>query len=139
MKKSELKSLLKPLIRECIRECIFEEGVLSGIITEVTKGLTSNIIVESKTTSKSIPETPRKEKKRTSNSVLTAQRKKLMDAIGVDAYQGVNLFEGTTPMTSHQSPQTQATNPLNGVSPNDAGVDISGIFGLAGKKWNRLK
>ena len=39
MKKSELKTILKPLIKECIKEVIFEDGTLSGIITEVAKGL----------------------------------------------------------------------------------------------------
>ena len=47
MKKSELKNILKPLVKECIKECLFEEGVLSGIIKEVTQGLSSNTVVES--------------------------------------------------------------------------------------------
>jgi len=41
MKKEELKKVLKPLIKECIKEVIFEDGTLSGIITEVAKGLGS--------------------------------------------------------------------------------------------------
>jgi hypothetical protein len=39
VKKNELKTILKPLIKECIKEVIFEDGTLSGIITEVAKGL----------------------------------------------------------------------------------------------------
>ena len=39
MDKAKLKKTLKPLIKECIREALFEDGILSGIITEVAKGL----------------------------------------------------------------------------------------------------
>ena len=39
MNKEELKKILKPLIKECIKEVIFEDGTLSGIISEVAKGL----------------------------------------------------------------------------------------------------
>ena len=45
MKKNELKQILKPLIKECIKECIFEEGVLSGIVTEVVRGMETQRIV----------------------------------------------------------------------------------------------
>ena len=47
MNKAELKKILKPLIKECIRESLFEEGVLSGIVTEVAKGMSSvNMVTE---------------------------------------------------------------------------------------------
>jgi hypothetical protein len=42
MKKSELKNIIK----ECVKEVIFEEGVLSGIITEVAKGLQAPKLVQ---------------------------------------------------------------------------------------------
>ena len=49
MNKKELKTILKPLIKQCIKECILEEGVLSGLITEVAKGLNrSSQLVENK-------------------------------------------------------------------------------------------
>ena len=41
MKKSELKKILKPLIRECVREAILDEGVLSSIISEVARGVST--------------------------------------------------------------------------------------------------
>ena len=53
MKKNELKKMLKPLIKECIKECIFEDGVLSGIVTEVARGLgTQKVFTEGKTVEK---------------------------------------------------------------------------------------
>ena len=42
MKKSELKNIIK----ECVKEVIFEEGVLSGLITEVAKGLQTTSVVQ---------------------------------------------------------------------------------------------
>ena len=49
MNKAELKQLLKPLIKECIKEVIFEDGVLSGVVSEVAKGLGGTPLVESAT------------------------------------------------------------------------------------------
>ena len=57
---------------------------------------------------------------------LKQRKRKILDSIGKDAYNGVNLFEGTTPAPAASSAQGQG--PLSGVSSEDAGVDISGIF-----------
>jgi hypothetical protein len=65
-------------------------------------------------------------------------RKQLLDAIGNDSYGGVDLFEGTSPAPAQQSPEMQASSPLGGVAPGDAGIDISGIVGLGGHKWKAL-
>ena len=48
MNKEQLKKVLKPMIKECIKEVIFEDGVLSSIISEVVKGTSNNIVVETK-------------------------------------------------------------------------------------------
>ena len=65
------------------------------------------------------------------------RKRKLLDSIGRDAYNGVNLFEGTTPAPTPTSGQGQG--PLDGVSPNDPGVDISNIFsGHSAKIWQKL-
>jgi hypothetical protein len=52
-------------------------------------------------------------------------------AIGRNAYNGVNLFEGTIPITKGGTPGATADSPgpLAGVDPNDPGVDISAFFG----------
>ena len=121
MKKDDLKKVLKPLIKECIKEVIFEEGALSTIISEVMKGTSQT---------QQIVEVKREEKTNKSNQKsmekLKERKRKILDSIGKDAYNGVNLFEGTTPAPAPAS--TQGQGPLSGVSADDAGVDISTIF-----------
>ena len=122
MNKNELKKILKPLIKECIKEVIFEQdGALSHIIKEVAGGLRGKQQI---TETKIRPPKPRKN----NTQQLKQRKKKLLDAIGKDAYGGVNIFEGTTPAPA-ASPQGQANGPLADVAPNDPGVDISGLFG----------
>ena len=134
MKKNELKKMLKPLIKECIKEVIFEEGALSTIISEVMKGTSgAQPIVESKARQQPKQNFERQERKM---DEAKQRRKKLLDSIGTDAYNGVNLFEGTTAAPG-QSQQGQG--PLDGVSAVDPGVDISSIFsGHSSKIWQKL-
>ena len=126
--------MLKPLIKECIKEVIFEEGALSTIITEVMKGTSgSQQIVETKT------QQPKQNFARQERKMQEAKerKRKLLDSIGKDAYNGVNLFEGTTPAPAPTSGQGQG--PLDGVAPSDPGVDISNIFsGHSAKIWQKL-
>jgi len=135
MKKAELKKILKPLIKECIKEVIFEEGTLSTIISEVVRG-TSNVrpIVETKNAQYDKLE---EDKTRQKMEEQKQKRKKILDSIGKDAYNGVNLFEGTTAAPAPVSSQGQG--PLDGVAPNDPGVDISSIFsGQSSTIWKKL-
>ena len=134
MKKNELKKILKPLIKECIKEVIFEEGALSTIITEVVKGTSdSQQIIDTKA-QKPKQDFARQEKKL---QEAKERKRKLLDSIGRDAYNGVNLFEGTTPTPAPSSGQGQG--PLDGVAPSDPGVDISNIFsGHSAKIWQKL-
>ncbi len=133
MKKNELKKMLKPLIKECIKEVIFEEGTLSTIISEVMKGTSgSQSIVEAKA------HQPKQDFARQERKMEEAKqrRKKLLDSIGTDAYNGVNLFEGTTPAPAQKQ---QGQGPLDGVAPSDPGVDISSIFsGHSANIWQKL-
>ena len=46
MNKTELKKILKPLIKQCIKEVIFEDGTLSNIVSEVTRGLSTQVVTE---------------------------------------------------------------------------------------------
>ena len=131
MKKTELKNILKPLIKECIKEVIFEEGTLSTIISEVLRG-----------TSEPKPITEIKKEKPTNThnqkklEEIKRRKKKLLDSIGQDAYNGVNLFEGTTPTPSAAK---ESHGPLRDVEPNDAGIDISGIFsGTSSAIWKKM-
>ena len=74
MKTNELKKVLKPLIKQCIKEVIFEEGVLSGIISEVMKGVNAApVIREQKVVAK--PTNGQDKKK------LQEQRKKMESGI----------------------------------------------------------
>ena len=133
MNKAELKQVLKPLIKQCIKEVIFEEGVLSGIISEVIKG-TSNqqLMKESKPAQKKSALQPENRAKKQ----IIEQKKKLLDAIGNNAYGGVDLFEGTKPLTNTQSGQSPSHSALSSVDPDDTGVDISNIPGAGA--WKHL-
>ena len=136
MKKDELKKVLKPLVKQCINEVLLEEGLLSTVIAEVMKGTGAARIVETtQPVQPKIDNTAAREKKR---KQILERKKKLLDAIGADSYNGVNLFEGTTPTKSAPAPgQSQAQGPLSGVAPNDPGVDISSLLGSA-HNWSKM-
>lgn len=131
MNKDELKKILKPLVKQCINEVLLEEGILSTVIAEVMKGTASTRIVETKEP-KQKPQVDNTAVQEAKRKRLLEQKKKLLDSIGKDSYNGVNVFEGTTPTatSSENSPQ----GPLSGISPNDAGVDISSLVGSA-QNW----
>tara|TARA_B100000242_G_scaffold65510_1_gene40471 strand:+ start:696 stop:1088 length:393 start_codon:yes stop_codon:yes gene_type:complete len=130
MKKSELKKVIKPLVKECIQEVLIEEGLLSNVVSEVVKGITDTTLVEQR---KPVPQQIVREPK---NTNLKEQRQKLMGAINKDAYNGVDLFEGTTPAPAQRE---QSAGAVDLGDPNDAGVDISSIMGASSKIWERLK
>ena len=139
MKREELKRLIKPLVKECITESLIEEGILSSVVSEVMKGMAPTIM-ESAPVSTPVRDDSKALQEAQDRRLQQAKesRKKLLDAIGGDSYGGVDLFEGTSPAPAQQSPEMQAANPLGGVAPGDAGVDISGIVGLGGHKWKAL-
>tara|TARA_Y100000114_G_C11752206_1_gene324966 strand:- start:1912 stop:2313 length:402 start_codon:yes stop_codon:yes gene_type:complete len=128
VKKSDLKELIKPLVKECIHEVLLEEGLLSNVVSEVAKGL-GNAPVITERAEIPVRSTPPKKRDYSQN------RKKLMDAIGADAYNGVNLFEGTTPAPAQQE---QAAGAVDLGDPDDAGVDISSIMGVSSKIWESM-
>ena len=133
MKKSDLKQLIKPLVKECIHEVLIEEGMLSNVVAEVAKGMQGSVIAESApaaTYERSTPPPPPRENK--------AHREQLMNAIGADAYNGVDLFEGTQAMSSYEASEPKGGSVDLG-SPRDAGVDISSLMGGASRMWNAMK
>lgn len=137
MKKTELKKILKPLIRECIKEVIFEDGVLSGLIAEVVKGVEHPSPLTAAAPPKPDPMVERMQRNAFNSeqsTQLKEHKNKLMAAIGGATFRGVDLFEGTTPTPSQMGPSQQSA-PLAGVSPHDAGVDIGDLFGSVGKQW----
>ena len=137
MKKTELKNLLKPLIKECVKEAILEEGILSSVISEVARGLSHKAPIPA-TPVKADPVKTRLQKNAFTNQQATKlkeHKQKLMSAIGNGAYNGVDLFEGTTPAPAEMSAQQQAGS-LSSQAPGDPGVDISNLFGSVGQHWN---
>ena len=123
MDKNELKKVLKPLIKECIKEVLLEHGV-------------SSLMTEPSSTAKRPPvmdHTAQNERAKLAKENLERQKRKMLDAIGNDAYNGVDLFEGTTPT---MAPSEPSRGPLSGTDPRDAGVDITKLpnFGV----WKKL-
>ena len=134
MNKNELKKVLKPLIKECIKEVMFEDGTLSSIIAEVMRGtqqVPAQQIVEQRQYQH--PQ-PRLETDEEAKARMAAKRKTLMDSIGQGAYNGVNLFEGTTPAPADSNTQ----GPLAGVAANDPGVDITALMNKTSAIWAKM-
>ena len=138
MKRSELKKIIK----ECVKEILFEEGVLSNLVAEVAVGITKaqGSLVENKQpqhNSVALREAKEQEEEVRRRKLLETKRK-MLDAMG--SSKMANVFEGTEPLKQGGAPgRTSPQSPLAGRDPTDAGVDISGLFGLAGQKWNALK
>ena len=61
-----------------------------------------------------------------------------MESVNAGAYNGVNLFEGTEPMSGHDGGAPKAGSVDLG-NPTDAGVDISSLMGDASKIWKAMK
>lgn len=135
MKKSDLKKVIKPLVKECIHEVLLEEGLLSNIVSEVAVGMAAAPLVETKTVR---PKQTRIENSVPNKTKVTETKRKLMEAINKDAYNGVNLFEGTAPLSSYESSEPKAGSVDLG-NPADSGVDISSLMGGASKIWQAMK
>ena len=134
MKKAEFKEVLKPLIRECIKEVIFEEGVLSGLITEVARGLGNTQPVAATPVRPTQSQAPSK-----NESVLEAKKQlnevksQLQKATGL---QGI--FEGTSPMRQKSNGKNSQYGALRDKDPSDPGVNIDGLIKMTGG-WDHLK
>ena len=134
MKRSELKKVLKPLIKECIREVILEEsGVLSKVVAEVANGLTTaaptaQVVVEDR--SAEIEHQQYLQKLQETRN----QKQQMLESIGRSAYEGMDIFEGTTPAL----PESDGRSPLSGRDPRDPGIDISNIASVNPAMWKTL-
>ena len=143
MNKAQLKKIIKPVVKECIQEVLIEEGLLTEVVSQVTAGLAQQPIVENtpkKRNDKLFSEDLQiQSKSREANKKLQEHRRKLLDSIGNDAYNGVNLFEGTEPLRNTGTPGQAHKSNVLGDDPTDAGVDISSIMGHADKIWQAIK
>ncbi len=143
MNKTQLKKLIKPVVKECIQEVLIEEGLLTEVVAQVTAGMARQPIVENKPKKRKNKlfneDLQIQRKSREANKKLQEHRRKLLDSIGTDAYNGVDLFEGTEPMTQSGTPGQAHKPSVLGDNPNDAGVDISSIMGNASQIWKAIK
>ena len=144
-----MKKTLKPIIEECIRESLYESGLLSSIISEVVQGVIGgqSVITESqsrppKHEARNPDPDNRQARQRAEAKMAEINRtkKNLLDSIGKDAYNGVDLFEGTTPLRSGGSPSAGPTSqgPFSGVDPSDPGVNIDSLTENLGGVWKKL-
>jgi hypothetical protein len=140
MKRSDLKKIIKPIVKECIQESLLEDGVLSKVISEVAMGLSSSTIVEQKQFEQPKQESLSNRRESEALANLKEQRQKMLDAIGKDSMNGVNIFEGTEPLSSSgEIGPGGPKNALSGVDPRDPGVDISDLAGIFGDTWKVIK
>ena len=130
MKPNEFKKILKPLIKQTIREVLFEEGVLSKVVSEVAAGL-NNTIVETQKVSKPSAEPVVNNKKK--EKLYEKQRQERIKRLNESTGLGAEVFSDVTEMSEPNS-----NSPLSGVTPVDAGVDISAIEKLSNGKWKTL-
>ena len=144
MKKSDLKRIIKPIVKECILESLVEEGLLSNIITEVVRGVQPSPVQLAEQQAPPRQKDYRQIEKaqqaqQARQEAANAQRKQLLEAINANAYNGVDLFEGTTPISrAGNVGDTGAPNdPLSGVDPGDPGVDISSRVNMS-STWKAL-
>jgi hypothetical protein len=143
MNKTQLKALIKPVVKECIQEVLIEEGLLTEVVSQVAAGMNQQPIVENKQKKKDNnlfnEDLQMKRKTQEVNQKLQEHRKRLLDSIGKDAYNGVDLFEGTEPMKQAGAPGASHRPSVLGDDPSDSGVDISSLMGQASKVWQALK
>ena len=135
MKKSEFKEIIK----ESVKEVLIEEGVLKNVISEVLKATGASKADQGLDHAKQFLKKDRKELEINQKQKLSETKKKMLDAIGKSSYGGVDLFEGTTPLSkagTTSAPQSPSS-ALEGVDPNDSGVDISGLLGNS-NVWKEL-
>ena len=142
MKKSDLKKLIKPLVKECMQEALIEEGLLSDGISEVVKGLGAGSIIRESQARSAPTTTPIAQNSRVQEirQQMEEDKRKLISSFKQETINGVNVFEGTEPLSNYEasSSKTRQGGALSGISPNDSGVDISGIMALGGKNWKAL-
>ncbi len=146
MKKTDFKNMIK----ESIKEVLIEEGLLATVISEVAREFRAATPpppapATNQDDTIHAEATRAKEQAQVQRAKLAEMRKNMMESIGKSSYKdiynlnGVNLFEGTTPLKSGGTPGNgpSPAGPLSDVEPSDPGVDISSLMGNAGV-WKEL-
>ena len=154
----------KKLIKESIKEVLVEEGLLKEVISAVmleTQQVSSETMAEILKQTKAFQSNQKgsfeiseefeletqknKELGQKNMERMQELRNRMMDSIGKSSYkdlynlEGLDLFEGTTPLTRGGSPGESAAGQgaLSGVDPEDAGVAIDSLLGNK-KLWQQL-
>ena len=143
MNKESLKTILKPVLKECLEEILAEQGLLK-VLAEAQIG-SEEVVVETK---KQEPVKKPEIKDRIQKKVVEAKElvkqelnenhKRMQQELRQAGLLNnkFNPFAGTKALTESQASDTQAARgPLASVDPQDKGVDISGIVGMAAGKW----
>jgi len=141
MKKTQLKQIIKPLVKECIHEVLLEEGLLTEVVAQVAAGMPRQQLVEAAPAPRQTEDMfakQRTQKATQTKARLQEHRKKMMDAIGKDAFNGVDLFEGTEPLRKSGTVNEAHRPSVLGDDPTDAGVDISSILGGSSQIWKQM-
>lgn len=134
MNKDTLKTILKPVLKECLEEILAEQGLLKVLaeaqVAEVKADPKKQEI--KKQLQKLVSDAPQAAK-RVVNETQQRMQKELQQA-GL-LTKNFDPFAGTKPLTEAQAVGKPTGGPLNGVDPEDKGVDISGIMNMAANKW----
>jgi histone H3/H4 len=143
MNKAQLKKLIKPVVKECIQEVLIEEGLLTEVVSQVAEGMSNKQIAKpvTKKTDENLfnEDLQMKRKAKEANQKLREHRKRLLDSIGKDAYNGVDLGGRRIIKKSAGTPGAAHRPNVLGDDPEDSGVDISSLVGNASKVWQALK
>tara|TARA_R110000744_G_scaffold219952_1_gene338791 strand:- start:1498 stop:1911 length:414 start_codon:yes stop_codon:yes gene_type:complete len=135
MKKSDFKELIK----ESIKEVLIEEGVLKNVISEVVKAVGQVQEIPKPVIENTFSQEAKKEASEKHRQKLTESKRKMLEAIGKSSYGGVDIFEGTSPLSSGGNPGSSGApqSPLAGTDPADEGIDISDLLGNS-NAWKQL-
>ena len=143
LKKQELKKIIQPIVEECVKDALLTSGLLTSVISEVVAGVQKGLVTEQVQQQPQQVQQPVQEQNIISEDEkrkILENKKKLLDAIGTSAYNGVDVFEGTKPLkkggsTSKSSGGYKA---FDGVDPNDPGVNIDKLTSNLGGIWKKL-
>lgn len=146
MKKQELKKIIQPIVEECVKDALLTSGLLTSVISEVVAGVQKGLVTEHVQQQPQQPQQvqqPVQEQNTISEDEkrkILENKKKLLDAIGTSAYNGVDVFEGTKPLKKggSASKSSGGYKAFDGVDPSDPGVNIDKLTSNLGGIWKKL-
>lgn len=166
MKVDQFKNLIKESIKEVLVEEGLLKEVIGAVIqetsqvqapavdhTQLAEAMKTVQTMQAKITNRAPEEDndyrqqikQNNERSQRQMQKMQEMRQKMMDSIGKSSYkdlynlEGVDLFEGTTPLNKAGIPNDGASpqGPLSGIDPDDAGVAIDSLLENKGL-WQQL-